>query len=149
MNHYSRLTREQRYSLEAMKRNGASPKKIAGAIGKHPATVSREFRRAGMTSRSYRCVAGQEHAQSSEWKGRCIDLELWNLVELKIREQPWCPESIYQHIYRDNQAGGNLHRHFRHCCKSYPMRGSGNDRRGRLKDQVMIDPRPSVVESTP
>jgi IS30 family transposase len=34
MNHYSRLTGEHRYTLEAMKRNGASPPKIATAIGK-------------------------------------------------------------------------------------------------------------------
>ena len=80
MNHYSRLTREQRYTLEAMKRNGASQKEIAGAIGKHPSTVSREFRRAGMTSGTYCFVAAQKHAQSREWKGRCIDQELWNLV---------------------------------------------------------------------
>ena len=55
-------------------------------------------------------------------------------------------ESIYQHIYRDKQAGGTLHNHFRHRCKSYRKRGSGNERRGRLKDQVMIDQRPSVVD---
>jgi putative ribosome biogenesis GTPase RsgA len=65
MSHYSRLTQEQRYILGAMKRNGASKKEIAAAIGKHPSTVSREFRRAGMTSGSYCFVAAQEHAQSS------------------------------------------------------------------------------------
>ena len=94
MNHYSRLTREQRYTLEAMKRNGASQKEIAGAIGKHPSTVSREFRRAGMTSGTYCFVAAQKHAQSREWKGRCIDQELWNLVEFKIREEQWSPKQI-------------------------------------------------------
>ena len=163
MNHYSRLTREQRYTLEAMKRNGASQKEIAAAIGKHPSTVSREFRRAGMTSGSYCFVAAQEHVQSREWKGRRIDPELWKLVELKIREEQWSPEqisdwlakhslgqvsheTIYQHIYRDKQAGGTLHSHFRHRCKSYRKRGSGNERRGRLKDQVMIDQRPGVVD---
>jgi hypothetical protein len=30
MNHYSRLTREQPYTLEALKRNGAFQKEIAG-----------------------------------------------------------------------------------------------------------------------
>jgi hypothetical protein len=55
-------------------------------------------------------------------------------------------ESIYQHIYRDKQAGGTLHSHFPPRCKSYRKRGSGNERRGRLKDQVMIDQRPSVVD---
>lgn len=77
-----------------MKRNGASQKEIASAIGKHPSTVSREFRRAGMTSETYCFVAAQEHAQSREWKGRRVDPEIWSLVELKIREAQWSPEQI-------------------------------------------------------
>jgi IS30 family transposase len=163
MSHYSRLTREQRYTLEAMKRNGASQKEIAAAIGKHPSTVSREFRRAGMTSEIYRFETAQEHADSREWKGRRVDPEIWSLVERKIRQEQWSPqqisrwldkhslgqvshETIYLHIYRDKAAGGTLHAHFRHRCKSYRKRGSGRERRGRLKDQVMIDQRPSVVD---
>lgn len=39
----------QRDTLEAMKRNDASQKEIAAAIGNRPATMNREFRRAGMT----------------------------------------------------------------------------------------------------
>ena len=163
MSHYSRLTREQRYTLEAMKRNGASQKEIAAAIGKHPSTVSREFRRDGMTSETYRFETAQEHADSREWKGRRVDPEIWSLVEPKIRQEQWSPqqisrwldkhslgqvshETIYLHIYRDKAAGGTLHAHFRHRCKSYRKRGSGRERRGRLKDQVMIDQRPSVVD---
>ena len=75
MNHYSRLTREQRYTLEAMKRNGASQKEIASAIGKHPSTVSREFRRAGMTSGTYCFVAAQEHVQSRECQRQASNFE--------------------------------------------------------------------------
>lgn len=163
MNHYSRLTREQRYTLQAMKGNGASQKEIAAAIGKHPSTVSREFSRSGMTSETYRFEAAQEHADSRVWKGRRIDPEIWSLVEPKIREEQWSPqqvscwlkkyslgqvshETIYMHIYRDKEAGGTLYTHFRHRCKSYRKRGSGRERRGRLKDQVMIDQRPSVVD---
>jgi hypothetical protein len=47
---YSRLTREQRYTIEAMNRNGSDQKAIAEAIGKHPSTVSRELRRWGEAS---------------------------------------------------------------------------------------------------
>lgn len=49
-------------------------------------------------------------------------------------------------MYRDKFAVGDLHEHFRHPCKSYRKRGSGRERRGNLKDQVMIDERPKVVE---
>jgi len=45
---YSRLTREQRYTIEAMNRNGSPQNEIANAIGKHPSTVSRELRRLGV-----------------------------------------------------------------------------------------------------
>src|SRR5690606_5864225 len=44
------------------------------------------------------------------------------------------------------EAGGDLHTHLRQPAKSYRRRGSGRERRGRLKDQVMIDERPPVVE---
>ncbi len=54
-------------------------------------------------------------------------------------------EAFYQHVYRDKQAGGTLHSHFRHRRKSYRKRGSGNERRGRLKAQMMSDQRLSVV----
>jgi IS30 family transposase len=54
-------------------------------------------------------------------------------------------EAIYQHVYRDKRAGGTLHSHFRHRRKSYLKRGSGNERRGRLKAQMKIDQRHSVA----
>jgi IS30 family transposase len=44
---YSRLTREQPYTIDAMSRNGSQQKEIAEAIGKHSSTVSRELRRLG------------------------------------------------------------------------------------------------------
>ncbi|RYZ91246.1 MAG: IS30 family transposase [Proteobacteria bacterium] len=53
---------------------------------------------------------------------------------------------MYRHIYRDKQAGGGLHRHLRHCCKSYRRRVSERESRGRIRNPVMIDQRPAVVE---
>ena len=66
MNLYSRLTRVQRYTLEAMKLNCASQKEIAAAIGTHPSTVRRELRRAGMTASTCCFVVAQKHAESRE-----------------------------------------------------------------------------------
>ncbi len=40
-----------------------------------------------MTSKTYCFMAAQEHADSREWKGRSLDPELWNLIELKICEE--------------------------------------------------------------
>ncbi len=55
-------------------------------------------------------------------------------------------EAIYQYIYRNKKAGGDLYKHLRHRCKPYRKRCSGRERRGKIKNQVMIDERPSIVD---
>jgi IS30 family transposase len=160
---YSRLTRQQRYTIESTLRKGYSQKSIAEAIGVHPSSVSRELRRGGMNRSSYCYVAAQRAVDSREWKGVRISPELWQRVEEKLCGQQWSPqqisatlaisgggrvshEAIYQHIYRDKKCGGKLHYHLRHRCKSYRRRGAARESRGRIKNQVMIDERPAVVE---
>lgn len=160
---YTRLTRQQRYTIEAMNRNRSPQKQIAAAIGVSASAVSRELRRNGMSRDNYCYVAAQRHAESHEWKGFRIAPELWEQVEIKLREEQWSPEqisatftkthvgqvsheTIYQYIYHDKKTGGDLHKHLRHRCKSYRQRGSGRERRGRIKNQVMIDERPPIVE---
>ena len=81
MTTYSRLTREQRYTIESMSRNGSLQKEIATAIGVDPSTVSRELRRGGMARGSYCFVAAQRHAESREWKGRRVAPEVLALAE--------------------------------------------------------------------
>lgn len=159
---YSRLTREQRYTIEAMYRNGSDQKNIADAIGKHPSTVSRELRRLGGPPDYCHAAAGR-HADALKCGGKRVDARLLAVAEVKLREEQWSPEqisawmdkegkgslsheTIYQHIYRDKARGGDLHTHLRHRCKSYRKRGSGRERRGRLRDQVMIDERPAIVD---
>lgn len=159
---YSRLTREQRYTIEAMNRNGSDQKAIADVIGKHPSTVSRELRRLGGAS-AYCHATAERHAEGLKGGGKRVDASLLAVAEVKLREEQWSPEqisawmakegydslsheTIYQHIYRDKARGGDLHTHLRHRCKSYRKRGSGRERRGRLKDQVMIDQRPEIVD---
>jgi transposase, IS30 family len=160
---YNRLTCQQRYTIEAMNRNFSPQKDIAKAIGVSASTVCRELRRSGMTRQTYCHVVAQQHAESRDWQGFRIAPELWKQVETKLCEEQWSPqqisatfaknqvgqvshETIYQHIYRDKKAGGELHKHLRHRCKSYRKRGLGRERRGRIKNQVMIDERPAIVE---
>jgi IS30 family transposase len=162
MNHYKRLTREQRYTIESLSRQSCSQEFIARTIGVHSSSVGREFKRAGMNRQTYCHLAAQKDADSHEWAGRNIAPELWLAVEAKLCAEQWSPEqisskfrnqdlgrvsheTIYQYIYRDKRAGGKLHIHLRHRYKSYRKRGLGRERRGRIKDQVMIDERPAVV----
>jgi transposase, IS30 family len=164
MTTYSRLTREQRYTIEAMNRNGFAQKEISQAIGVHPSTVSRELKRGGMSRDTYRVSAAQRHAERLKGRHRpSPHPEVIAQVDSWIREGQWSPqqiskrmarenlgrishETIYQHIYRDKRAGGDLHSHLRHRCKSYRKRGLGRERRGHLANQVMIDQRPPVVD---
>lgn len=163
MKHYKRLTREQRYTIESMSRQQGSQESISRTIGVHSSSVGREFKRAGMNRQTYCHLTAQKDADSREWAGRTLPPELLLAVEAKLCTDQWSPEqisrtfrkqgtgnvsheSIYQYIYRDKRAGGQLHTHLRHRCKSYRKRGLGRERRGRIKDQVMIDERPSVVQ---
>ena len=54
-------------------------------------------------------------------------------------------EWIYQHIYADKAAGGDLHKHLR-CQKPYRKRAGGQDRRGKIRNRVDIDERPEIVD---
>lgn len=54
---YTRLTRQQRYTIEVMNRNRSPQKEIAAAIGVSASTVSRELVRDGMTRDNYCYVA--------------------------------------------------------------------------------------------
>ena len=58
------------------------------------------------------------------------------------------PSCSYSHrqAHRDQKSGGDLHHFLRHPAKSYRDRSAGKERRGRIKNQVMIDHRPPIVE---
>ena len=160
---YSRLPREQRYTIETMSINGYPQIEIAKAISKHPSKVSRELRRFG-ACRDYCFVEAQRDAESETNGGKRCDPALLGLAAIKLREEQWSPEQIsawirlegrgplshetlYQHIYREKATGGSLHLYLRHRYKAYRKRGSGRERRGRLSDQVMIDQRPAIVDA--
>lgn len=55
-------------------------------------------------------------------------------------------ETIYQRIYADKAAGGDLYSHLRVASKPYRKRYGHYDRRGKISNRVDIDERPAVVE---
>lgn len=162
--HHKHLTQEQRYTIERLNRKNVSQKTIAAFIEVHPSTVSRELKRATNQGALYCSSLAQTRANRLKSRpSRRISSELLELVGTKLIEYQWSPEqisgylkrhnlgsisheAIYQHIYRDKAKGGLLHVHLRHRCKSYRKRSLGRERRGTLKNQVMIDQRPEVVD---
>lgn len=130
---YAQLTREQRYQIYALKKAGHSQTGIAGLLGVHKSTISRELKR-NQGHRGYRpkqahLLAQQRHQDKPRKQIKC---ETWVLIESRLRLD-WSPEQvsgwldisdhptvsherIYQHILADKRSGGDLYKHLR-CQK--------------------------------
>ncbi len=162
MNHYTQLTREQRYQIYALKKAELSQTKIARILGVHKSTVSRELRR-NLGQRGYR--PKQAHQLAIKRRTRAIKPRIppdtWNLARRLIREE-WSPEqisgwlkrehqmsisheSIYQFVLTDKQQGGDLYKRLR-CKRKRRKRYGSTSRQGQLLHRVSIDKRPAIVE---
>jgi IS30 family transposase len=124
---YTQLTQEQRYQISSLLKMGHNQTEIANCIGVHKSTIHRELK-CNRGQRGYR--PKQAHRRAQERRGAnstCIVETVWGLVEEKLRLD-WSPEqvsgwlktergkaisheSIYQYIYADEQAGGDLYTH--------------------------------------
>jgi len=162
MRTYTQLTQEQRYQIYALLKMGHHRTEIAGVIGVHKSTVSRELKR-NHGRRGYRPKQAHVLAVCRRKKATPRILpETWVLIEDLLR-QDWSPEQIsgrleskhnirvshewiYQHILADKRVGGNLYRHLR-CQKKRRKRYGSYDRLGILPNRVSIDERPEVVDS--
>jgi IS30 family transposase len=149
---------------------GEAPARIAARLGRPRSTISREVGRNG-TQRGYRAVAAQAQAQARARRPKTARLagngELRAWVQARLSER-WSPEqvsvmlerefpddpemrvsheTIYQSIYV--QGRGALRRELASCLRTgralrRPRRREG-ERRGRIKDMVMISERPAEV----
>lgn len=163
MRHYTQLTMEQRYQISGLKKAGFNQSGIALDLNVHKTTISRELRR-NKGQRGWR--PGQAQKKATNRRQNCVGAskfrpESWQEVDKLIR-QNFSPaqisgrmalentlrishETIYRHIYDDKRAQGDLWRHLR-CQKSCRKRyGSGQERRGTIKNRVSIDERPEIV----
>lgn len=160
---YTQLTREQRYQIKALMKEGHNQTQIAANVGCHKSTISRELRRnCGLTG--YWPHQADELAfdrQCEAYRAR-ITWQTWQDVERLLR-QDWSPEQItgrlkleqlpsvshewiYLYVYADKRRGGTLHRHLR-SQKKQRKRYSGYIRRGQIPNRTSIDKRPKIVAS--
>ena len=162
MRTYTQLTQEQRYQIYALLKMGHPQVEIAGVIGVHKSTISRELRR-NRGQKGYRPKQAHQFCLNRRKKPLYrIDAFTWVLIESLIRQE-WSPEQvsdclkanyglqishewIYQYILMDKHAGGDLHRHLR-CQKKRRKRYGSYERRGTLKNRVSIDQRPAIVDT--
>jgi IS30 family transposase len=144
---------------------------IAARLGRAPSTISREVRRNGMRG-IYRALAAQAQAQERARRPKTARLagnpELRGQVQEWL-EQRWSPEqisamlkaefpdepemrvsheTIYQAIYV--QGRGALRRELAARLRTGRAlrrpRRKGDERRGRIKDMVMISERPAEAD---
>ncbi len=162
MKGYKQLTREQRYQIYALKKEGHSRTVIARNVGVHKTTISRELTR-NRGGRGYRPKQADELARARQQQRvrPRITAAQWTQVEDLLHQQ-WSPEQIagrfaleqqasisheriYHYVYADKARGGTLYRHLR-CQKQRRKRYGSYARRGQIPNRVLIDQRPEVVE---
>ena len=158
---YQQLTPEERYQIYALKTAGHPQHRIARQLGRDPATISRELRsnRGQHGYRPHQAHLTAERRKQERVRARMAP-ETWTLVEAQL-EQDWSPtqvsgwlqataegrlshEWIYQHVYADQAAGGELWRHLR-CQKQRRKRYGSYDRRGQIAGRRSIEQRPAAV----
>ncbi len=161
------LTAEQRYTIQMMLKEGFSRVKIAETIGKHKSVVYREIKRnCDKRSGEYRHDLAQRkynNRQKEKPKKIHFTAAIRHDVETLLRED-YSPEQvvgylrkqkiavvsverIYQHIWKDKACNGTLHTHLRNQGRRYRKRGNKKDNRGIIKNRVLIDQRPEIVEN--
>ena len=160
------ITKEQRYTICVMKKEGYSQSDIARTIGKDKSVVSRELsRNSDKRSRKYDAdLAQRKYRQRQKDKPKHIRFteDVKQYVEELINkdyspeqiagraklEEKKCVshERIYQHVWKDKKDGGELHEHLRNKGRKYRKRGASKDKRGIIKNRVDIDMRPKIVD---
>ena len=161
---YTHLALEERYHIYSLAVQGLGPTAIAAETGRDKSTISRELRR-NRGQRGYR--AKQAHQTAKErWRqaynGMRVPLRTWLVAKERIMEG-WSPEqvagrrkreqshrisheTIYQRIYADKAAGGQLYKKLRCQKKRRKRYGSARNRRGHIPNRVGIEARPNIVE---
>jgi IS30 family transposase len=164
MRKYDQLAIEQRYQIYAFRKAGMSLKGIADEIGKDKSTVSRELRR-NKGLRGYRPDQANRLAKERKKNARKSE-KMTSYAKFMIAEKirlDWSPEqisgyfkrhqildishqSIYTLIKENHKSGGTLYKHLRRSSKKRKKRYGSTDSRGQIKNRIMIDARPKIVE---
>ena len=160
---YRQLTREQRYQIHILIKEGYNQTQIALLLGFAKSTISRELRRnCGEHGYFPNQAHGMARRRRRHSHGPRISQETWRRVERLLRQQ-WSPdqirgrlelerhrtvshERIYLYVYADKRRGGLLHLQLR-SQKKQRKRYGGYIRRGQIPNRIGIEQRPAIVAS--
>jgi IS30 family transposase len=160
---YHHLTYDQRCQIYILKDRGDTSSTIAKVLNVHHSTIGRELRR-NKGQRGYRYQQAQEKAflRKNSQPNKKMTSQLIFSIEEKLKLQ-WSPvqisgwlkrhgkeyvshETIYNHIWKDKQQGGQLYKELRHRGKKYNKQRKGTSGRGSIPNRIDIKQRPSIVE---
>ncbi len=167
MRTYRRIAYEDRCQMYALRKAGKTQVEIGQALRVSQGTVSRELSR-NTGRRGYRFQQAQHMAQGRQKQGRHTPRKLTGRVRRtiarKLRAERWSPEQIsfwlraergislshewiYQMIWDNKRAGGDLWRFLRRRGKCYNWRGAQHAGRGVIPHRIDIAERPLIVAS--
>ena len=161
---YHQITREERYTISALRKQGFNATAIAEHLGRDRSTIYREINRNRCNDGHYRPSKADTRThtrRSNSRRNQQFSDTDFNLVAKHLRND-WSPEqisgyfkangllsisheTIYRHIWQDKAAGGTLHAHLRRACKQRRKRYGAYDSRGRLAGKRHIDERPESI----
>ena len=127
------LTKPQRYTIEAMLKEGHTQSEIARVIGKNKSVVSREIKRnRDLRSGSYsQDLAQRKYQKRQKEKPKrvrftdAVKTEVETLLKedyspeqvvgtlKKVGKDTVSIETLYQYIWKNKKQGGTLHKHLR------------------------------------
>lgn len=165
---YHQITPEERYMLAVLRTQQPrlSNAEIARRMGRHPGTVGRELlRNASRSDGGYRAVGAQERTNGRRSRNRGwtkLSARQWMLVEDLLRDflSPdqisgrlrsegvlrISHEAIYQYVWANKRAGGQLYRCLRQRTRQRRKRYGTKERRGRVAGKSHISDRPAAAD---
>ena len=163
---YHQLTLEERYLISMLRMRGFCNAEIARFMDRHRCTIGREIERNKTTLGRYAVKNAQSRCNGRRRRSRRnrqFTRQQYLLI-IKYLRLDYSPEqiagtlnrygllnisheTIYQYIWADKAAGGDLYKHLRCATKLRRKRSQAYDSRGRLAGKRMIDTRPKIVDS--
>jgi IS30 family transposase len=172
---YTHLSREQRYQIEALLKNGSKQHEIAKFLGKSPSTICRELKRnipkRGRGALEYKALNAQRRTtirHQTKVKKIKYTPEMKSLTRERMCELKFSPELVHvegKKIFGDFVSHETIYKWIWHCKRSNKIedkkdkklylhlahgrrrrkRGLRRDSRGIIHNRTSIEKRPAIV----
>ena len=155
---YNHLSQNERYQIFALMKAGLNQTQVALTLGRSKSTISREIERnSGLKGyRPKQATLKSEVRALGSRNAKKVSVDTLKSAFDLVRQE-WSPEQIagtmnishetvYRHVYADNDCGGKLFMHLRSQKKRRKRYASGRQRRGQIPNRRSIHERPAVVD---